>query len=612
MVQEAFGRGRVRSVAVVDRHGHARTLACDLVCVSGGWNPAFHLASQSREAHAAWSEAGATFVPEVRPGRLLLAGAARGTFDLQGCLAEGAAAGAAAARAAGHHATAIAVPRADAEAGTAVEPLWYVPSARRRKVFIDLANDVTVDDLALALREGYDHIEHVKRYTTAGMGLDQGKTANVNVIGAVAAMRGVRPAEVGTTTFRPPYVPVELAAIAGHRIGALRAPKRRSPMFDWHVAAGAVIYEAGLRWQRPGYYPQGGETLEQAAAREARAVRERVGVYDGSPLGRFLVRGPDAVALLDLLYVNDWASLKPGRGRYGVMLFEDGLVMDDGVTFRLDEHGYLLHSSTGGADRVYAHIEELLQVHYPELRVAVLPLTSQFANVTVCGPLTREVIRAAGTDIDISRDAFPFMTLRTGTVAGLPVRAMRVSWTGELSIELNTPARHGLALWEKILAAGRAFGIAPVGSEANHVLRVEAGYISTGHETDGMVDIIDLGLGWMVSRTKRDFIGKRAMEIARAANPVRRELVGFLPVDPLRVVPEGAPITPRGARTDSEGLVTASVASVVLGRSIALGLIERGRSRIGETVYATLPSGAIAMQVVPPVFHDAGRARVKG
>ncbi len=614
VVQEALGRGRVHAVAIADAGGGtARLASCDLVCVSGGWNPAFHLASQSREARAVWDDARATFVPQHASVRFHVAGAARGSFDLQTCLDDGARAGAAAARAAGFAAADVAVPRADEEAGAAIEPLWFVPPpSRGKKVFVDLVNDVTVGDLGLALREGYDHIEHVKRYTTAGMGIDQGKTVNVNVIGAVAAMRGVAPDAVGTTTFRQPYVPVEFGAIAGHRTGMRRTPVRRSPMFDAHVAAGAVMYEAGLRWQRPGFYPQAGEDMAAATAREARTVRTRVGAYDGSPLGKFLVKGPDAARLLDLVYVNDFASLKPGHGRYGVMLWEDGLVMDDGVTFRLDEQSYLLHSSTGGADRVYGHVEELLHLHYPDWRVSVIPVTSQWANVTVCGPSTREVIRAAGTDIDLGRDAFPFMTLREGEVAGLPVRAARVSWTGELSIELNTPARHGLALWETILAAGKSCGIAPVGSEANHVLRVEAGYISTGHETDGVVDVIDLGLGRMVSKKKPDFIGKRAIAIGRAGNPVRRELVGYLPEDPDRLVPEGAPVTPQGARVHSEGFVSACVRSVVLGRSVALGLLNNGRARMGETVFAKLPGAVIPMKVVPPVFHDADRARVKG
>jgi sarcosine oxidase subunit alpha len=615
VLSAARGAIEVRSVKVANR-ASGRPVAeidCDLVCTSGGWNPAFHLASQSREARAVWHDGLATFVPEATTRRFHLAGAAKGTFGTALCLAEGAEAGVAAARAAGFTAKLGAVPAVEAELDYAIDPLWHVPArSRRGKVFVDLVNDVTVADLALALREGYEGMEHVKRYTTAGMGIDQGKTGNVTAIATVAMLKGVAPHEVGTTTFRQPYVPVEFGAIAGHRAGERLSPIRRTPITAWNVTAGAVMYEAGLRWQRPGYYPKLGETMEAATLRESRAVRDSVGVYDASTLGKFLLKGPDAVALLDLLYVNAWGALKPGHGRYGVMLSEDGLILDDGVTFCLGENLYLLHSSTGGADRVYAHIEKLLQYDHPDLRVAVLPITSQWANVTVCGPRTREVIEAAGTDIAIGKDAFPFMALRTGAVAGLPVRAARVSWTGELSIELNTPARHGLELWERVLKAGEPFGIAPVGSEASHLLRIEAGYISTGHEADGTADVHDLGLGWMVSKAKRDFVGKRAMEMRRRSEPVRRELVGFLPENPARPVPEGCPITPGGARGESEGLVTACTMSVALKRTIALGLLRNGRARIGDTVFAREPAGPVAMRVVEPVFHDRDRSRVKG
>jgi len=613
VVEEAHGRSRVYGVSVATKDGSSRFVGCDLVCVSGGWNPAIHLASQSREARATWNDTLATFVAVGDSKRFRLAGAARGVFDLAGCLADGAAAGAAAARDAGFRGEPVPTPTPDVEAGHAIAPLWYVPARnRRKKVFVDLVHDVAVSDLKLALREGYEDIEHVKRYTTAGMGIDQGKTVNVTVIGAVAEMRGLTPGQVGTTTFRQPYVPVEFAPIAGHRSATRLTPMRRTPMYSWHVAAGATMYEAGLRWQRPGFYPRPGEDMMTATRRESRAAREKVGVYDGSPLGKFMIKGPDAAKLLDLVYVNAWGNLKPGFGRYGVMLYEDGLIMDDGVTFRLSEDTWLMHSSTGNAERVYAHLEEQLQVNYPQWRVSVIPVTSQWANVTVCGPLTREVIRAAGTDIDISRDAFPFMTIREGHVAGIPVRAARVSWTGEYSIELNAPACHGLALWEKILEAGKPFGITPVGSEASHLLRIEAGYISTGHEADGTADLVDLGLGWMVSQKKADYIGKRGMELRRAREGARRELVGFLPADPQRLVPEGAPITPGGGRSDSEGFVSACTMSVVHDRSIALGLLTNGRARLGETVHAAVKGEAIAMTVVEPVFHDKDRSRVKG
>jgi sarcosine oxidase subunit alpha len=285
-------------------------------------------------------------------------------------------------------------------------------------------------------------------------------------------------------------------------------------------------------------------------------------------------------------------------------------VLDDGVTFRLSESEWLLHSSTGAADRVYAHLEQILQVHRPDWRVSLIPVTTQWANATLCGPRARDVLAALEPDFDVSREALPFMAMAQGRLGDLPVRVFRVSWTGEASYELNTPARHGPELWRRVMAAGAPFDIAPVGSEANHILRVEAGYISTGHEVDGTADVHDLGLGGIVSRTKPDFLGKRAMQMRRAAEPKRFELVGLLPEDPAKKVPEGAPIVPEGA-SDQEGFVSACVSSVAQGRVVALGLLREGRARGGEIVRARVRGEAIAMRVTDPVFHDADRTRVK-
>ena len=611
-VRKAFGGRHVEAVEVLDLAGRARRLNCDLLTSSGGWNPAIHLASQSRLARVIWSDVVQSFVAVPTSRHLQLAGAANGVFALSRCLEDGGRAGAAAVTAWGGSNAPIVLPMAQDDPCSVGAPLWAVAQGRRRdKVFVDFSGDVTTADLGLAIREGFDSIELIKRYTTAGMGVDQGKTGNLNVIGVVGAMTGVAPAAVGTTTFRPPFVPVEFGAIAGARSGAQMFPWRHTPLTDWHLAHGAVMVDAGMRWQRPGYYPEPGESWQEAAERAALAVRNAVGVYDGTPLGKFMLKGPGVPALLDLLYVNDFASLQPGRGRYGVMLSDDGLLLDDGVTFRLDESHWLLHSSTGAAERVHQHIETLLNVHRPDLAVSVIPVTSAWANATLCGPKARALLQALEPDFDVSTAALPFMAMREGHLGKLPVRIMRVSWTGELSFEINTAPRHALAMWERIMAVGAPFGITPVGSETSHILRVEAGYISTGHEVDGTSDVIDLGLGAMVSKTKADFIGRRSMFLRRKVEPRRPELVGLMPVNPSAVVPDGAPITPGGDRVDQEGFVSASVHSVVLQRSIALGLLCNGRARMGETIHARVYGQVIPMVVVKPVFYDADRRRVK-
>jgi sarcosine oxidase subunit alpha len=614
VIAKAHGRGRVEAIEIAGPGAGTARVACDAVAVSGGWNPAFHLASQSREARSVWNEDLATFMAAHDSRRFRICGAAAGIFESAACIDSGAAAARDCLTALGRAAPALQAPELDARfVARKVAPLWFVPPPRRAdKVFVDMSGDVTISDLGLALREGFDSIELVKRYTTAGMGVDQGKTGNVNVIAIVGALTGAAPAAVGTTTFRPPFVPVEFGAVAGARAGARLYPWRHTPLTDWHIAAGAVMYEAGLRWQRPGFYPRTGEGWQDAATRESRAVREAVGVYDGSPLGKFLLVGRGVPELLDLLYINDFAKLAPRRGKYGVMLSDDGLLLDDGVTFRLDAARWLLHSSTGAAERIQQHVETILSIHRPDLEATMIPMTSAWSNATICGPRARDVVAALAPDFDVSRAALPFMGMAEGRLGGdIPVRVFRVSWTGEASFELNTPARHALALWERILEAGRPFGIMPVGSEANHILRVEAGYISTGHEVDGTSDAYDLGLGGMVSKTKADFIGKRAMEIRRRAEPLRYELIGLLPEDPARMVEEGAPITPDGARADQEGFVSACVRSVALSRSIALGLLRRGRSRIGETVHARIRDEIVPMRVAAPVFYDADRTRVK-
>ncbi len=605
VVVAADGRRQVSAAQVRARAGGAlRRIPCDLLVLSGGWNPVVHLFSQSRGSLRFDPDLTA-FVADQPQQPASCAGAADGHFGLGACLADGARKGVRAARAAGFAHADVTVPHASDGVAHATMALWHVePALVSDKAFVDLQHDVTVADVHLALREGYGNVEHVKRYTTAGMGIDQGKTGNINVVGTVALAQGVPPDAVGTTTFRSPYAPVEFGAMVGARGGPVFLPYRHTPITAWNIAQGAVMHEAGARWRRPGYYPHAGENLQAAVNRECVAVRETLGIYDGSPLGKFEIKGPDAARLLDLLYTNLFSNLETGMGRYGIMLTDDGLIFDDGVSFKLGDGHFLVSTSTANADEVHRHIEHLLQIERPDWKVRVTPVTAAWANATICGPQARTFLQRLSTDIDLSNAAFPFMGLRHGQVAGLPARVARVSFTGELSYEINVRARDAVTLWEHIMQIGQPLGLTPIGSEASHVLRVEKGFLSVGHEADSTVDPIDLGMAWILSKNKADYLGKRSLEVRRGSGRTRRELVGLLTEDPARLVTEGAPLTPQGTRQASEGFVSASVWSVANQRSVALGLLMDGRKRIGETVYARIKEEVVRATVTAPCFYD--------
>lgn len=582
------GYKSIRAVKAVPKAGGTGTwIDCDLLAHSGGWNPTVHLWSQSRSS-LRFDEGLAAFCPDQ---------------PFQSCRAAGAAAG---------DVTLDRIIDGSSDLPYAIEPLWrVVVPGQRGKAFLDIQNDVSVSDVHLALREGYDNVEHVKRYTTGGMGIDQGKTGNINIIGTVALQKGIPLQEVGTTAFRSPYTPVSFGAIGGLREESVLFPYRHTPVTQWNKDNGAMMYEAGARWRRPGYFPNPGEGLQEAVNRECRAVREGVGVYDGSPLGTFELKGRDVPRFLDFLYSNIMSSLKPGDGRYGLMLSDDGLILDDGVAFRLDQHRWMISTSTGHADAVNQHMEKLLQTEFPDWQVMITTVTSQWNNATICGPRARDVMQALDTDIDLSPEAFPFMSFRDGTVAGLPARVVRVSFTGELSYEVNVAPRHMAALWDKLMEAGAPFGILPVGSESSHVLRVEKGFLSLGHEVDGTVDAYDLGMGWAMSKKKPDYLGKRSVLLRRDAEGVRRELVGILPEDPNKQVPEGAPLTPEGRKEATEGLVTACVWSVVNNRWVGLALLKNGHKRHGQTAHVRLKAEVIPVTITKPVYHDPECQRLR-
>lgn len=607
------GRKRVSGliVAPVDANGRigaGQTLPCDCVGMSGGWTPAVHLFSQSR-GKLRYEPSLDAFVPDLSAQSERSAGASKGTYDLSGCLAEGFAAGADAAGAtATRHARAT--PSRVGFAPTRVLPSDADPT--RVRAFVDFQNDVTAKDLKLAVREGFESIEHVKRYTTTGMATDQGKTSNMNALGIVGgALDRALPA-VGTTTFRPPYTPVTFGALVGPARDALFDPIRTTPIHDWAASQGATFENVAL-WRRAWYFPRAGEDMRAAVARECKAVRESVGIFDASTLGKIEVVGPDAAEFMNRIYINAWTKLEPGRCRYGLMLKEDGYVLDDGVVARVAPDRFHVTTTTGGAPRVLAHMEDYLQTEWPDLDVFLTSTTEQWAVIAVQGPRARDVIAPLVEDIDLSSAAFPHMAMRTGHIVGVPCRLFRVSFTGELGYEINVPADYGRAVWEAVYAAGASHGITPYGTETMHVLRAEKGFIIIGQETDGTVTPDDLGMAGMIAKAKADFVGKRSLARPDVVAPGRKQLVGLLTENAAEVLDEGAQIvdtTDQPIPMRMLGHVTSSYWSANCGRSIAMALVADGREMVGKTLYATTPQGFTPVKVTAPVFFETQGERV--
>ena len=590
--------------------GGPRRIECDLVATSGGWNPTLNLHSQSG-GQPRFDDRRSCFIPGPSVQAERSAGSCNGAFSLRECLSEGYAAGATAAGAAGFYGRpSSSVPETDDHEQVATSTNWIVPGTkpaeRDRKRFVDLQTDTTMADIAVSAREGYELIEHVKRYTTLGMGTDQGRTGAVNGIGALAEMLGRPISEIGTTTYRQPYTPVTFGAMAGRDLGGLFDPVRKTAMHEWHVQAGAEFEDVG-QWKRPWYYPRPGESMEDAVNRECLAVRNAVGVLDASTLGKIDVRGSDAATFLNRVYINAWTKLGIGRCRYGFMLNEEGMVLDDGVTARLAENRFLMHTTSSGAAAVMAWLERWLQTEWPDLKVYLTSVTDHWATVSINGLHARRVMEKLCGDVDLSNEAFPFMSVRNGTVAGVPARIFRISFAGEMCFEVNVDTNYGLRVWESVMEAGEEFGITPFGTETMHVLRAEKGYVIVGQDTDGSMTPVDIGVGGMVSRRK-DFLGKRSLAMEHLAQEDRKQLVGLLTEDDQEVLPEGGQIvddTSAPAPVPMLGHVTSSYYSANLGRSIALGVVKGGRAREGDLVYVPLAGGrSIAARIASTSFYD--------
>jgi sarcosine oxidase subunit alpha len=597
--------------------GVARPLSCDLVLQSGGWTPSVHLFSQSR-GKLKWDEGIGAFLPGVGAPAQQSAGACQGSFSLADCLSEGHAVGQTAAHAAGFAGEVGQAPSAAGGEYTPAASVWIVPSdkpiGRNGKHFVDFQNDVTVADVQLANREGYRSVEHLKRYTTMGMGTDQGKTSNINALAILADMQGRAVPDVGHTTFRPPFTPVTIGSFSGDDHGDLLDPVRRTPIHHWHESVGAPFENVG-QWHRAWYYPRPGENLHDAVNREAKAIRTSVGIVDASTLGKIDIQGVDAVKILNLVYTNAWSKLDIGRCRYGVMCGEDGMVFDDGVTTRLAENHYLMTTTTGNAARVLGWLENWLQCEYPDLKVYCTSVTEQWATVAINGPMARRLLGELTSDIALDNISFPFMSVREGHVAGIPARVFRISFTGDLSFEVNVPASYGHALWLALMAAGEKYQVTPYGTETMHVLRAEKGFIIVGQETDGAITPQDLGMSWVVSKQKADFFGKRSFARPDTARDDRKHLVGLLTENPSEVLPEGgqivAELKDRPPMT-MIGHVTSSYFSPNVGRSIAMALVKNGRNRMGDTIFVPLSDRTIRAKVTEPKFYDLEGKRIDG
>ncbi|MBC8267773.1 MAG: sarcosine oxidase subunit alpha [Rhodospirillaceae bacterium] len=600
--------------------GPAKRIDCDVVGSSGGWNPVVHLHSQSG-GKARFDETIQSFVPGPSVQKEQSAGACAGTFSLKDCLKSGHDVGKAAAKLAGFTPSRHKQPVADTVFEAPLQALWIVPSSNLdnrakgfgAKHFVDIHSDVSVADIELAAREGYHSVEHVKRYTALGMGPDQGKTGNIPGMAVLGQALGQPIAEVGTTTFRPPFTPVTYGALAGRDIGEFSDPARKTAMHHWHEAAGALFEDVG-QWKRPWYYPKPGETMQDALNRECLAARNAIGILDASTLGKIDIQGPDAAEFINRIYTNAWIKLGVGKCRYGLMLGEDAMVMDDGVTARLGDNHFHMTTTTGNAARVLGWLEEWLQTEWPELQVYCNSVTEYWSTMTICGPRAGDLMAEFTTDIDLDKEAFPFMSFREGTVGGIPARVFRISFTGELSYEINVPANMGLALWTALMNAGEKYGITPYGTETMHILRAEKGYIIVGQETDGTMTPLDLGMDWIVSK-KKDFIGRRSLSRADCVREGRKQLVGLLTTNPAEVLPEGAQLVADlkpAPPMDMIGHVTSSYYSATLGRSIALAVVKDGRNRMGETIHAPMEDKTMDCEIVDPVFFDKEGSRIDG
>ncbi len=590
--------------------GSKTSISCDCLGIAGGWTPAVHLYTQSGNK-LTFDEDRNIFVPKADNSEQICVGSCSGDFELDEIIKN----------LSNKLKNFLNISQTDFEdislendKETSKRNIWLLPSDKptgKTKPFVDYQNDATAKDIKLALREGFRSIEHVKRYTTTGMGTDQGKLGNMHALGIIADTAGLKMGELGTTTFRPPYTPLTFGTIVGRNVGEFFDTFRRTPMNDWHIKNKAEFENVG-QWKRAWYYPINDETMHQAVQRESKAARKSAGILDASTLGKIDIQGSDASEFLNRVYTNAWSKLAIGKCRYGLMLNEDGMVFDDGVTTKLGENHYIMTTTTGGAANVLSKLEDYLQTEWPELDVYLTSVTDHFATASLCGPNSKKILNKIIPELDLSDENFPHMSFKEVTVDKIKCRIMRISFTGEQSYEINAPASFGEAVWEKCIEAGKEFDITPYGTETMHLLRAEKGFIIVGQDTDGTMTPIDLQMDWIVSKKKYDFIGKRSLYRSDTMKENRKQLVGLLTEDPNIVLEEGAQIVSELNQKPIEmlGHVTSSYFSPNLNKSIALAVVRDGKNMRGKKLFIPMENKNISVTVSSTIFFDEENKRI--
>ena len=610
-IKSVFGTKKIEKIMIADSNGGLSEIKTDFLCISGGINPDVHLFTQSKGL-LNWDEEDLTYKPTEPFQPTITLGSASGQFNFEKINDE-----------INSKLKIFKIKKIDTKikintsSKYNIEKLWEVKPSKQSmwsKSFIDLQNDVTTKDIRQAISEGFDRIEHLKRFTTNSMGTDQGKISSINALGIVSDLLDKKVNEVGTTIYRPPYAPLSFAAIAGRNSYEFYDPERKSPIHRWHVNKGAIFEDVG-QWKRPWYFPKhSSETMDEAVQRESKHVREYAGILDGSTLGKIEIKGKDALSFMNLIYTNSFSKMKSGTARYALMLGEDGMVKDDGIICKISDEHFIATTTTGGAATVLGCMEEYAQTEWPNLNVYMNSITEQFSTFNISGPKTKEIMNKVFPKIDFSNEAFPFMTFQFHEHEEMQIRILRASFTGELGYEIYVPANNALRIWEQIHFYGKEFELIPYGTETMHLLRAEKGYIIVGQDTDGSITPIDLGLTWMIGKNKKDFLGKRSLSRSDTIRTDRKQLVGIIPSDKNNKLEEGQHIILNQTISTPMpmlGHITSSYHSPTLGHSFGLAVIKDGHSLIGTKAFAsTSDQKTIVVEIVKPIFYDEKNERL--